>query len=214
LEKIHLTKHDIANTPRVDRLKLINSITGIKPGNVIGSRSRSGQTNLAVFSSIVHLGSAPALLGFVLRPNTEFRRDTYDNIAETGEYTINHIHRSFTEKAHYTSVKFDSDESEFEFCGMNEEYVDGFTAPFVKESVVKIGMRHRDSVEISANDTILVVGEIEHVILPTNALDSHGYLDLAELGSVGIGGLNSYYEFHSRRDYPYARRNELPDFEP
>ena len=209
---MHLTKKDIQNTPRVDRLKLINSVTGIKPGNLIGSVSKEGQTNLAVFSSVTHLGSDPAMLGFILRPNTEVRRDTYANLLETGEYTINHIHRDFTHQAHYTSVKFPSDESEFDHCNFTEHYIDGFKAPFVAESRLQVGMRYLESVEIKANNTIMVIGEIEHICLPNTALDENGYLDLCELGSVGIGGLNSYYELCNRRDYPYARLSEVPDF--
>ena len=53
---------DIFNLDKVKRLKLINSITGVKPANLIGTRSSDGITNLAIFSSIVHLGSNPPLI--------------------------------------------------------------------------------------------------------------------------------------------------------
>ena len=49
------------------RLNLINSITGIKPANLVGSRSADGFDNVAIFSSLVHLGSNPAQLGLVMR---------------------------------------------------------------------------------------------------------------------------------------------------
>ena len=88
---MHLTKNQIKQTSRIKRLNLINSITGIKPANLIGTVSENGHSNLAIFSSIVHLGSNPALLGFILRPQHEVRRDTYDNILQTKYYTINHI---------------------------------------------------------------------------------------------------------------------------
>jgi len=94
---MHLTQEQIQQTPRIKRLNLINSITGVKPANLIGTVSDDGHTNLAVFSSIVHLGSNPALLGFVLRPQHEVRRDTYDNILQNKCYTINHIHTDFIE---------------------------------------------------------------------------------------------------------------------
>ena len=95
---MHYTKKDIDNLDRVTRIKIINSVTGIKPANLIGSMSNEGQTNLAVFSSIVHLGSNPALLGFILRPTGEVPRHTYSNILENGFYTINHIHPEFIEQ--------------------------------------------------------------------------------------------------------------------
>ena len=64
----------------------------------------------------------------------------------------------------------------------------------MKESNLKMGLRYIESVHIEANDTFLVVGEIEHLILPTNAMDGQGYIDLEVINDVGISGLNSYYE--------------------
>ena len=94
------TLRDIQKASKVFRLNLINSITGIKPGNLIGTTNKQGNTNLAIISSVVHLGSAPPLIGFILRPHHEVRRDTYENILETGQYTINHIPEKHVQQAH------------------------------------------------------------------------------------------------------------------
>ena len=77
---MYLSKQDIANTSRIRRLNIVNSLSGIKPANLVGTISNNNETNLAIFSSVVHLGSDPALLGFVLRPEQEVRRHTYENI--------------------------------------------------------------------------------------------------------------------------------------
>ena len=53
---------------KISRLNLINSITGVKPSNLIGTKSKDGFSNLAIFSSVVHLGSKPPLIGFITRP--------------------------------------------------------------------------------------------------------------------------------------------------
>ena len=90
-----LTKEAITETSRVKRLNLINAVTGVKPANLVGTKSKSGNTNVAIFSSVVHLGSHPALLGFFMRPQHEVRRDTYHNIVETSSYTINQVHTDF-----------------------------------------------------------------------------------------------------------------------
>ena len=60
----------IAEFSKIYRLNLINSVTGYKPANLIGTKSRGGISNLAIFSSVVHLGSKPPLIGIVTRPNT------------------------------------------------------------------------------------------------------------------------------------------------
>ncbi|MFT4754088.1 MAG: flavin reductase (DIM6/NTAB) family NADH-FMN oxidoreductase RutF [Salibacteraceae bacterium] len=205
------TKDDIKQLDRVSRLKIINSVTGIKPANLIGTTDDNGNTNLAIFSSIVHLGSNPALIGFISRLQTNEVRHTYRNIQENGWYTINHIHPEFVKNAHYTSAKFDAGVSEFEQCNLTEEYVNDFKAPFVKESNFKMGMRFKEAVDINLNGTVLIIGEVEILLLPDNA-KIEGDIDLEATNGVGISGLNSYYSLNKIANYPLARVNELPEF--
>ena len=209
---IHLSKRDIERTTRVRRLNLINGVSGIKSANLIGTRSAINGPNLAIFSSVIHIGSDPAMLGFITRPVKDVPRNTYTNIRETDYFTINHIHESFIEKAHYTSAKFDAGVSEFERCGLTEEYLYDFLAPFVKESKLKLGMKFIEEVDVKSNGTKLIVGEIQELILPEECLDDKGYIRLDRLYDVGIGGLNSYYSLRRMVTFPYARVNEVPDF--
>jgi len=205
------TKEHIEQLDRITRLKIINSVTGIKPANLIGSIDDGGNTNLAVFSSVVHLGSDPALLGFISRPQTAEVGHTYRNIQENGYYTINHIHPEFIKNAHYTSAKFDEDISEFERCNLSEEYINDFKAPFVKESSFKIGMRFKEAIDIKINGTVLMIGNIEHLILPDAAIVNDD-IDLEVTNGVGISGLNSYYSLKKIDSYPYVKVNEVPEF--
>ena len=210
---MHLTKEQIQQTPRIKRLNIINSITGVKPANLIGSISENGHSNLAIFSSVVHLGSNPALLGFILRPQHEVRRDTYDNIMQTKYYTINHIPTDYVENAHYTSAKFDKEDSEFVSCKFTEEYLFDFDAPFVKESRAKIGLKLEEMLPIKLNKCVMVIGSIQHLWVDDLAVEDDGQINLELLDDVGIGGLNSYYQLKRIAQFPYARVNELPDFE-
>jgi flavin reductase (DIM6/NTAB) family NADH-FMN oxidoreductase RutF len=203
------TKEDIQAMDKVARLKIINSVTGIKPGNLVGTVSKEGVSNVAIFSSVVHLGSNPPLLGFISRPRTAEVGHTYTNIMETGCYTINHIHPSFIEKAHYTSAKFDANVSEFERCGLTEEYIAGYAAPYVNESTFKMSLRFVQAIEIPLNGTVLMIGEIEHLILPETV---NGDIDLEQTQSVGISGLNSYYELKKVGHHPYVRTTDVPEF--
>lgn len=209
---MHLKATDIKAMEKIRRLNIINSITGIKPANLIGTASAEGQTNLAIFSSLVHLGSNPALLGFIVRPAGEEVRHTYENIKQTGCYTINQVQTSFAEQAHYTSAKFERTVSEFEACHFTEEYVEGFAAPFVKESLLKIGMELRQEIPLAINGTILLIGEVVQVMVPDEAVDEEGHIHLEQLNAAGISGLNSYYGLHKLVQFPYARAEALPVF--
>lgn len=209
---MHLTKEEIKGLEKRKRLNIINSITGIKPANLIGTVSEDNVANVAIFSSIVHLGSNPALLGFIVRPTGEVPRNTYENILANGRYTINHVHESFVKNAHYTSAKFDREISEFDKCGLTDEYLHDFKAPFVKESTIKIGMKYCESIPIERNGTILVIGEVEHLILPDEAVSDKGYIDLEKAEVAGISGLNTYYSLEKIASFPYVRIEEVPEF--
>lgn len=209
---MRLTKEAIVKTPRIKRLNLINAVTGVKPANLVGSKSKSGNSNVAIFSSVVHLGSNPALLGFFMRPQHEVRRDTYHNIIDTSYYTINQVHPDFVANAHYTSAKFDLHESEFETCQLEEEYMDHFYAPFVKRSRIKLAMKLEEVIPLSINNCSLIIGSIEHLDIADEFVGNNGEVDLEQLNAVGIGGLNRYYELKEVANFPYARVTDLPPF--
>lgn len=208
---MRLQKEDIEKLERKYRLNLINSISGIKPANLIGTQSLKQEDNVAIFSSVVHLGSSPAQLGFIMRPQGQSPRDTYSNIQETGYYTINHVSKSFIKKAHYTSAKLEKGVSEFEAMNIEKEFIDDFKAPFVKDSAVKIGMKHLESVALP-NGSIFVIGSLELLVLPKGSINTLGQLDLESYECAGIAGLNTYYGLTKLDDFPYVRVNELPDF--
>jgi hypothetical protein len=89
-----ISSSTIETWERFYRANFINSLTGFKSVSLIGTFNQRGQTNLAIFSSVVHLGYDPAPIGFINRP-IQAAPHTLANIQATGMYTINHIHPSF-----------------------------------------------------------------------------------------------------------------------
>ena len=205
-------EEDILQMPKVKRLNIINSITGIKPANLISTIDERNRHNLAIFSSVVHLGSNPALIGFILRPQQKIRRHTYENILENGYYTINHLPNHKTLEGHYTSAKFDKETSEYDVCHFTPEFQHEFPVPYVKESFLKMGLKHVESIPIKYNGTVMIVGKILQVYVAKSSLSEEGYINLEEAKSVGISGLNTYYDLKKIASYPYARPHELPHF--
>ena len=63
----HFNTNDFENLHHLYRINLINSCSGFKSANLIGTKSLSGVSNVAIFSSVTHIGSNPPLLGFFLR---------------------------------------------------------------------------------------------------------------------------------------------------
>jgi flavin reductase (DIM6/NTAB) family NADH-FMN oxidoreductase RutF len=195
---------DIEAQDKIYRINLINSITGYKPANLIGTIAANNQTNLAIISSVVHLGSNPPYLGFFSRPGS-VPRHTIENIRETGCFTINHIHSPFIEQAHQTSANYPRVMSEFDQCGFDEEYLYDFKAPFVKQSQIKIGLSFVEENYIKANGVVLVVGKIEFIMLPENILQPNGCIDLTAVDDVCISGVDTYNKVSPITILPYVK---------
>lgn len=187
----HISADDIREMEKIFRLNLINSCTGYKSANLIATRSANGNPNVAVFSSVTHMGSDPALLGFVTRPlNTS--RNTYNNIRETSFFTVNHIHERMIEQAHQTAAEYEEEVSEFNQTGLNEEYLDGFHAPYVKQSEIKLGCKYLNEYEIKENDTLLIIASIEHIYFDEGIQMPDGWLRLDDAQTVAVNGLDGY----------------------
>ena len=202
--KVKLIESELARLGKVPRLNLVNSLSGYKSANLIATANSKGQTNLAIFSSVIHLGSDPALLGFILRPTT-VSRHTYDNIRDTSDYTINHIHEDMIESAHQTSGKYQAGHSEFEATGLTPEPWQDHRAPFVAESKIQIGLRFEEEHLLEANRTRLIVGRILEIRFPSEIQDPDGTLDLSRAKVVTISGADTYSLPATIRRMPYVR---------
>lgn len=191
---------------RFYRANFINSLTGFKSVSLIGTVNQDGNPNLAIFSSIVHIGSNPALVGFINRP-VEAAPHTLSNIQNTGSYTINHVHASFLEKAHQTSAKYPEGISEFDETDLTPVFQESIKAPFVKESSVKYALKLSEIIPIKLNNTFLVIGEVIHVMLTDDIILSDGFLTLDKSGSVSSNGIDGYYSTQLIGRFEYAKPN-------
>lgn len=188
----HITSEEIRAMEKLTRLNLINSATGYKSANLIATKSDEKGANVAVFSSVTHLGSDPALLSFITRPTKKVSRNTYNNIKKNGYFTVNHIQKNMIERAHQTAAKYEEDISEFQRTGLEEEYLDNFYAPYVKQSNVKLGCKFINEYHIKENDTVLVIGAIEHIYFDETIQAPDGWLRLDDAETVAINGLDAY----------------------
>jgi flavin reductase (DIM6/NTAB) family NADH-FMN oxidoreductase RutF len=206
----HFSISSIQTWERFYRANFVNSLTGFKSVSLIGTISQSGQTNLAIFSSVVHLGSDPALIGFINRP-IKAAPHTLANIQSTGTYTINHVHPSFLELAHQTSAKYPEEVSEFDELGLTPEFFEATAAPFVKESKVKYALTLEQIIPIKVNNTFLVIGKLQSVALEENILLSDGFLELDKASSICSNGIDAYYSTQLIDRYEYAKPGVKPE---
>lgn len=202
---IGISKENFSTWNKIPKINLINSCMGYKSANLIGTRSKDGSTNLAIFSSVTHLGSDPALLGFIVRP-TSVPRHTYANIKETEYFTVNSITETMIEEAHHTSANYAKEISEFDKAGLSKEYLDTVAVPFVGESPLKLLCKYVNEYEIKENGTIQIIASIEKIYVDELLLQDDGFIQL-DLGKVvSINGLDGYAKTELVSRLPYARQ--------
>ena len=198
----------ILDLDKIYKINLINSCSGFKSANLLGSVSKEAIPNVAVFSSVTHLGSNPPTLGFILRPTT-VPRDTYKNIKENGSFTINHIYEDIIEDAHHTSAKYPEKISEFNVTKLEEEYKGDFKAPFVKNAPVQMSMKFIEEIYIPSNEVVLIVSQIEELYVKDELLQKDGLINLSKGNVVTINGLDTYAIPKFKKQLSYQRPKKI-----
>lgn len=188
-----LTALDIAGMNPLARLQFATSLPGAKPISLIGTTDRSGNTNLAPFSSVLHLGSSPCLLAMVSRQDV-VARHTLANLMETRVWTINHLHPEILDAAHQCSARYPKEVSEFDATNLTAHYEPGFLAPFVEQSRFRIGLELEEIVSIPANGTQLIVGRVVLVQVAEECLIESGGIDLVGLECLASTALDTYFQ--------------------
>lgn len=198
------TRIDIDKMSKIFRLNLINSITGYKSANLIGTKTDNKINNVAIFSSTTHLGSDPPLIGFITRPENG-NRNTYNNILKNKIFTINHIVKNQIISAHQSSAKYPKNVSEFDKTDLKVEFKNNFDAPFVKDSPVQIGCSFVNKYFIKENKTTLMIGQVEMLFINKKLLVEDGFVQLDREDVITVNGLDGYALPKLIKRIPYAR---------
>ena len=203
----NISLEQIMAMEKQERVHFINSIGGFKSVCLVGTQNIEKQTNLAIIDSLVHIGSNPPLFGIIFRPGV-VERHTMENILETHYYTLNHINETIYKQAHQTSARYDREQSEFEATSLNAVYKNSFFAPFVEESNVKIALEFKEKIDLTINNTILIIGEVKEVYFPADCQQNDGYIDIEKANSITCSGLDSYHTTQQLDRLSYAKPNK------
>jgi len=198
-----LSRPDIDSMEKRHRANLINSLSGYKSANLLGTINGLGQTNLALMSSVFHIGANPPLVGLLIRPHS-VPRHSLENILETGEYTLNTVTKDIYSKAHQTTARYPREQSEYTATGLEEAY-SSVKPPYVANSPIKTGLKLVETQTLTVNDTVLVIGEIIELIINKDLVADDGQIDHAAAGTVAITGLDEYHSASPLERLPYPK---------
>lgn len=198
------TPHELGQMEKFYRANFVNSLSGVKSANLVGTKGTNEVENLAIVSSVFHVGANPPLMGVLMRPHT-VPRDSLHNMKETGIFTLNHVNSTMVQAAHQTSARYPEDVSEFAETGLTPFYSEEFAAPYVQESHLRIGLEVQDIQTLDINQTELVIGQIVEVFVDEKIVSETGYLDIEAIDSIGVTGLDSYHKIRRIAQFGYAK---------
>ena len=186
------TAEDWQSWPERQRARTMNSLS-VSSATLVGTVDQQGQHNLSIVSSVVHLGSAPALLGMVLRPPGA-NAHTYKNLLATGQCSFSHVNENIFKQAHQCSARYDQDVSEFKAVGLTPWFPQDtlWKAPAVAESHVKMGLTLKEDIPLP-NGCRFMVCALQWVALPEELRAPDGYIAIGETDTLTISGLDGYH---------------------
>jgi len=129
---------------KTHRTNLVNSLSGYKSANLLGTMDAQRNTNLSLISSAFHVGANPPLMGMLMRPHS-VPRHSLENLLEQGWYTMNAVTQTMCRQAHQASARYPRDSSEFDATGLTAVFSPEVSAPYVEQSPIQIGLKLLES---------------------------------------------------------------------
>jgi len=181
---------DIKNLEPSMIYKLMISSIVPRPIAWVSTISKDGILNIAPFSYYAGVSSVPPLIMISIgKKETKEKKDTWQNIEETGEFVINTVTKELVDKMNITSLPFEREIDEFEKAGLTPIPSDVVKAPRIKESPINIECKKFEIIEIGKMGMIL--GEIIKFHIKDELINEKGYIDTTKLEIVGrLGGAN------------------------
>jgi flavin reductase (DIM6/NTAB) family NADH-FMN oxidoreductase RutF len=170
--------------------KLMISAIVPRPIAWVSTISKDGILNIAPFSYYAGVSSVPPLVMISIgKKETKEKKDTWQNIEDTGEFVINTVTKDLVNKMNITSLPFEKEIDEFEKAGLTPIPSDVVKAPRIKESPVNIECKKFEIIEIGKMG--MVLGEIVKLHVRDDLINEKGYIDTTKMEIVGrLGGAN------------------------
>jgi flavin reductase (DIM6/NTAB) family NADH-FMN oxidoreductase RutF len=165
-----------------------NAIVGPRPIGWISSQDTKGRLNLAPYSFFNAFNYIPPIIGFA----SVGRKDSLNNIEQTGEFAWNLVTRSLAEAMNRSCAAVGPQEDEFVLSNLTPTPSRLIKVPRVLESPVSFECKLTQIIQLQRTDhslvpTWLILGEVVAVHI-ANALLNNGIYDTAAAQPILRGG--------------------------
>lgn len=186
---------DLSTLPHRSAYKLLTGSVVPRPIAWVSTVNREGRPNLAPYSFFNAVSADPPVLVFSPGVRTVDRepKDTYHNVAATGEFVVNLVSEALAPAMNITAQELPAEVNEFELAGVTPEPSVKVRPPRVAESPISFECRVDDIITIGANPGggFLVIGRILLMHVRDDILFDGDKIDLDRFQPVGrlVGNL-------------------------
>ena len=172
-----------------------NAIVGPRPIGWISSHDREGRLNLAPYSFFNAFNYIPPIIGFC----SVGRKDSLNNIEQTGEFVWNLATRPLAEQMNQSCAPVAAEVSEFVLSGLTATPSSIVSVPRVGETPVAFECKVSQIVQLKRADQALVpswliLGEVVAVHIAAHLLENGIYDTAAAEPILRGGGPADYFE--------------------
>ncbi|CAI3809123.1 hypothetical protein GLGCALEP_05344 [Pseudomonas sp. MM221] len=172
-----------------------NAIVGPRPIGWISSQDREGRLNLAPYSFFNAFNYIPPIIGFC----SVGRKDSLNNIEQTGEFVWNLATRPLAEQMNQSCAPVAAEVSEFELSGLTATPSSIVSVPRVGETPVAFECKVSQIVQLKRADQALVpswliLGEVVAAHIAEHLLKNGIYDTAAAEPILRGGGPADYFE--------------------
>lgn len=193
---------DAAALSHSDMYKILIGAIAPRPIAWVGSRSLTGQNNLAPFSFFNCVSAQPPIIAFSTIPRPDGRKkDTLQNIEENPGFTLNCASHALAPAMSRSAALFEPGESEFDYAGVTPAEASHVNAPYVAEALLVFECTLHDIIRFGdlPGSGTLILGQIRHIHIRDDLYDpANGHLDFGALDPVGRLAGNWYSTIRDR----------------
>lgn len=168
-----------------------------RPIGWISTLDSNGVANLAPYSQFTNLTFDPPYVMVACNQNgIGKRKDTADNIEQTGEFVYNMVTYDLREAMNITAMEFDPGEDEFEKAGLTKAPSVLVKPPRVADSPIQFECKYVQTIRLPGKGVIgstdVIIGKVVGVHVKDEFIDADDKIDIAKIRPLARLGYANY----------------------
>ena len=163
----------------------------------ISTLSADGVANLAPYSQFTNLTfDPPYVLVSINQGYRQNRKDTTENIEQTGEFVYNMVTYDLREAMNITAAEFMPDVDEFEAAGLTKAPSVLVKAPRVAESPIQFECKYVQTIRLPGEGRCgtcdIIIGKVVGVHIKDEFIDENDKVDIVRIKPLARLGYSDY----------------------